>query len=85
MLLRRYIRHYRACTIRDIISRWAPRSENDTEAYIRSVATDLAIDADAPLRYEDSDVMINLARAMARVECGELLDVKPFQRGYNLA
>ena len=39
VLLRTYSAKYHANCIRDIISRWAPPSENDTEAYIRSVCT----------------------------------------------
>lgn len=33
----RFISEKRTFTIRNIISRWAPPTENDTEAYIRSV------------------------------------------------
>ena len=35
-LIRRYIREYRLTTPSAIISRWAPRSENDTDAYVQA-------------------------------------------------
>ena len=34
ILIRRYITKYKLCTIRAIISRWAPETENLTMAYI---------------------------------------------------
>ena len=37
LLTRTYYHKYRLYTIRDIISRWAPPSENDTGAYIQNV------------------------------------------------
>ena len=37
VLLRRYIERYGLNTIPDIISRWAPSSENNTSAYIEKV------------------------------------------------
>jgi hypothetical protein len=38
VVLRTYQKKYRLNTIAQIISRWAPSSENDTKAYITSVA-----------------------------------------------
>jgi hypothetical protein len=36
-------------SIRQIISRWAPPVENNTNAYVRAVAADTGLDADQPL------------------------------------
>lgn len=36
-------------TIREIINRWAPDSENDTSAYAEYIAKETGIDIDAPL------------------------------------
>lgn len=36
-------------TIKSIIGRWAPKSENDTEAYVRSVAKHATLDANQKL------------------------------------
>lgn len=38
-ILKHYRNDLRLCSIRDIISRWAPNSENDTERYIGYVAS----------------------------------------------
>ena len=40
-------------TIREVISRWAPPVENDTEAYIRAVARDTGLDPEIPLQAGD--------------------------------
>ena len=56
-------------TARKIITRWAPPVENNTEAYIRSVA--LFLDVDKVIQV-DTDY-IHLAQAMAWVETGRQL------------
>jgi len=48
-LLINYQDDYGLRTIRGIISRWAPASENNTEAYIKRVAERTGFDADQPL------------------------------------
>ncbi|VFQ44389.1 structural protein [Desulfoluna butyratoxydans] len=40
-------------TVRGIISRWAPPSENDTHSYIHHVAHFVGVDADETIRVED--------------------------------
>ncbi len=49
LLTRTYYHKYRLYTIRAIVSRWAPQSENNTSAYIDTVARLTAIDPDEPL------------------------------------
>ena len=49
LLTRTYYHKYRLYTIRDIISRWAPSSENDTSAYIANVSRLTGIDPDEPI------------------------------------
>ena len=44
LLTRTYYHKYRLYTIRGIISRWAPSSENDTSAYIANVSRLTGID-----------------------------------------
>jgi hypothetical protein len=43
------VRTTAADSVRDLISRWAPPSENDTEAYVAAVAQAVGVDPDAPL------------------------------------
>jgi hypothetical protein len=54
-------------SIRNIITTWAPKSENDTNAYIASVAKDSGIDPDKPLTESDID---KIGPAMIKVEGG---------------
>ncbi len=49
---------------------WAPSIENNTEAYVRDVAHQLGVDADAPIDIES--FLPQLARAIARHENGYL-------------
>ena len=49
LLTRTYYHKYRLYTIRGIISRWAPSSENNTSAYIANVSRLTGIDPDEPI------------------------------------
>ena len=49
LLTRTYYHKYRLYTIRGIVSRWAPSSENDTRAYIENVSRLTGISPDEPL------------------------------------
>lgn len=56
-------------TIRSIITRWAPPSENDTAAYIRLVEYSTGWDADRVLQ-ADEQTYKRLMRAIMNVELG---------------
>jgi hypothetical protein len=57
-------------TVRDIIATWAPTNENDTESYIRDVASQLGVEPDVTI---DVDLQLgSLARAIAKHENGYL-------------
>ncbi len=58
-------------TIRQIISRWAPPNENNTNAYIRAVAADTGQDADQILDMHRFDHLLPLAKAIIRHENGQ--------------
>lgn len=81
VLLRTYSTKYRANCVRDIVTRWAPPTENDTERYIRNVC--LWTGFGGLQRLTESD-WPTLVRAMARQECGVLLDTETINRGYKL-
>lgn len=55
-------------TVAQIISRWAPGTENDTNAYIRSVADALGVPADAPINI--ATYLPQLVTAIIRHENG---------------
>lgn len=84
VLLRRYIERYRLNTIRDIISRWAPSTENNTRRYIEQVCDWTDIPEDKPLNFNNSDEMCLLVWAMARVETGYSLDYQQIIIAYSM-
>ena len=49
LLTRTYYHKYRLYTIRGIVSKWAPESENNTKAYIANVSRLTGIDPDEPI------------------------------------
>lgn len=57
-------------TVRGIISRWAPVSENDTAAYVDHVSALLAVSPDAPLDF-DKDQLLGLMGAIIKHENGK--------------
>lgn len=84
IILRRYIRRYGIDTIAEIISRWAPSSENNTKAYISAVAKRTQLNPDIPVRYEDKEVMCSIVSAMIEVECGCSVPMEKIKKGYEL-
>ena len=81
VLLRTYSTKYRANCIRDIISRWAPPSENLTEQYIKNVCKWTGFGG---LQHLTEDDWPKLVQAMGRQECGILLDEETIKRSYEL-
>ncbi|CAM2295150.1 Putative bacteriophage protein [Ralstonia mannitolilytica] len=57
-------------SVRAIISKFAPPTENDTQAYIESVSKRLGVDANASLNVNDPRVMQGLMDAIIKVENG---------------
>ena len=88
LLTRTYYRNYRLSTIRAIVSRWAPPSENDTETYIRRVSDYTGYPDNMPLGVpcDHPDRWMQLALAMARVECGtHNFAPQPLLQGWAMA
>ena len=81
VLLRTYAIKYKANCIQDIIHRWAPPSENDTEKYIKNVCLWSGLGGLQRLTEEDWP---KLVLAMARQECGALLSEDVVQKGFQL-
>ncbi len=84
VLLDTYRRRYGLRTAQQIITRWAPPTENHTEAYIRRVAAALGCAADAPLDLDDAETAQGLATAIATVECGAPPDPDDVEAGWRL-
>ena len=68
MLMRTYRRRYGCTTIRQIVSRYAPPNENDTDGYIEYCCRQMDMNPDDVLIFDSE--YIKLATAMARMETG---------------
>ena len=87
LLTRTYYHKHRLYTIRTIIRRWAPESENNTEAYINNVSKLTGIQPDEPLGIpsEQPSRWMALGAAMAIQENGtSSLDYFAMLRGWEL-
>lgn len=72
-LLRTYYEKHHCNTISKIIRRWAPETENNVLAYIKSVCRQTGIEATTllpPMKEETKDLWCDIVLAMATVECG---------------
>ena len=65
VLLDTYRIRYGLDTIRGMISRWAPPSENHTETYIRAVADAVGIPDGQPLDTRDRTTMLRMAAGIS--------------------
>lgn len=83
-LLQNYKTLYGCGTLRAMIARWAPPSENDTDAYLRTVCRETGIDADAEINVQDRWVMCKIAAAMSLVENGVKADMNDVLVGWGL-
>ena len=85
VLMRNYRRKYGCRTIRQIVTRFAPPSENNTERYIQYCAQTVVLGDNAVI---DKDIMYcMLGVAMARMETGTRLDiseVREVMKKYNI-
>lgn len=70
--------------VASIISRWAPSSENNTDAYIRHVCELSGLSPFQELHFEDKDKMVALVDAMIRVELGKPVDRNDIVKGYGM-
>ncbi|MGU5964852.1 structural protein [Klebsiella aerogenes] len=71
IILRNYQRKHGLNTVSGIIKRWAPPNENNTQAYINSVARTTGVDADKRIDTNDSRFMMKLVQAIIQHENGE--------------
>ena len=80
--IRTMVRVHGCTTVEDVIRRWAPASENDTEAYIRTVCTKARIRRTDKVLPNVKDNICKLAWAMAYVENGQTLDYHLFTQAF---
>ena len=97
MILRSYAKRG-LTTVPQIIETWAPRSENDTEAYIKTVLDNLSerqsepftVTADTEIDLRNRELVIQLLLSMTKVEMGanaaQVHSLRPYaELGYDLA
>lgn len=85
IILWTYATRYGLNTIRGIISRWAPQEENDTNAYIKNVASWMNVDPDDEIDMNSRDKVRQMLTAMHRQENGTLPDRQSLALGIMYA
>ena len=84
VLLNSYHKRYGLTTIREMISRWAPPSENFTEGYIRLVSERSGIAADAEVDSRSERDMVPIVAAMSEIENGAKAAMNDVYEGWAL-
>lgn len=72
-LIKKYIRDYDLRTIEEIIQRYAPKNENDTEGYIKNVEKWSGIKRNSKISSEDNNKIAMVISAMARQETNTIV------------
>ena len=80
-ILRTYRNKYKAVCIEDIITRWAPPTENDTRKYICDLCRLTGFGGKERLTESEWP---KLVQAMARIECGTVLSEDVILKGFRL-
>lgn len=83
-ILLTYITRYRINTLKAMIARFAPATENHTAAYINTVAERAHIDPDMEIRTVDKEILIRMVAAMSYVENGREADMNEVIDGWIL-
>ncbi len=84
VLLHTYQTKHNCRTLRQMISRYAPPVENNTENYIRRVVHTTHLAADREISTLDGAVMTSVVAAMSEVENGVNPDMAAIWRGWRL-
>lgn len=84
VIVRTYIRKHNCTTVKQLINRWAPATENNTQAYIERVLKISLTSPNEPLKFERRLQMSTILYAMHIVECGKVyLPLSEFTRIYD--
>ena len=84
MLLHTYAKKWSCRTLRQMINRYAPPTENHTENYIRRVAYATHLSPDEEISTTDAAIMVAVVAAMSEVENGVKADMAEVWRGWEL-
>ena len=83
-LLQNYRRKYGLQSIADFISRWSPRTENNTSGYITRVCREMQVPTTYVPDVEDKGTMCALAAAISVVENGIPAVMADVEAGWEL-
>lgn len=83
-LLHNYNTKYGCRTLTQMINRFAPPCENDTESYAKHVADRTHIDPNSTIDTRNRDIMVTMLTAMAHMENGTAPNVKDVEEGWRL-
>lgn len=83
-LINNYQKKYGLSTIREIVTRWAPPIENDTDLYIRFVSDRSGVPESSRITTTNRDVMIPIVAAMSQMENGVAPVTKDVAAGFDL-
>lgn len=83
-LLNNYKKLHQCDTLRKLINRWAPPTENQTDRYVAFVAHDAKISPDQMIDTTNPDVMIAVVRSMIKMENGVYIDEQDLKKGWEL-
>ena len=70
VILRNYQVQHGLNTVEQIVSRWAPPTENDTDAYVEAVARSIGVQPTATINVLEADTMRALVKAIIKHENG---------------
>ena len=74
----------KANELEDIIKRWAPENENDTEGYITTVCKHSGVNRKEVIGKNDKAKIIAIIGAMSFVENGVKANYNDIEKGWNL-
>lgn len=83
-ILYNYQKKYGLRTIRQLVSRWAPPTENDTEAYISAVSKWSGVEPNANIDTLTKGSMCPIVAAMSRMENGKAAVMADVDAGWKL-
>lgn len=78
------MQRYNLSSIHAIVYRWAPPKENNTGAYVKSVASMMKMHALQTFDFGDRKKIVSLVAAMCKVETGISIDCKLIESAYDL-
>ena len=84
VLLDTYRSRYGLTTIRQMLNRYAPPTENFTEGYVRFVADYAGVMPDEVIGTRSEKDMIPIVAAMSKIENGVAANIADVERGWEL-